>query len=565
MEKNFNFPQLFNEKKYSEIIYIIDFELPDNKKNLSIINLLGVCRLLQNNRSREDVIQAIEEFKSVYTKEKQTETSSKAFRNFINAVADLYDFERSKENMDKAFKYFNEALDYFNKDESFFIKDEQVVLGIIRIYKRMVDMQNVRFYLGELIKRKHLRPLTISSFIYNNCFFDDWPQEKYLEYGRLLDKNLPSYNGSKLVPLSKINNKKITIGFLSADIRHNHSVTYFLKTIVDNYDKNKFSINLYLNHKKTQEDETTKYFIKNIDKSTYISSLKDEDVINLIRKDNVDIFIDLMGITSETRLALTKNRVAPIQVLWCGYCNTTGISQMDYILADPNLILETEKSLYQEKIINLPNIWNCHPGFNLERISTPSPFLKNKYITFGSFNNFSKINDMVVSTWAKILKSINNSKLILKTSNLRISNLLKYKFEKENIFDSIEFVPFEKDFKSHLNLYKKIDIALDTFPYNGVTTSFEAIWMGVPVLTMKGYNFNSRCGESINNNLDLNWLVSENKEDYALKARELSEKNDFLLDIRKQLSEKAIMSPLFDAKLFSSDFFNTLENLKVKL
>lgn len=564
MEKNFDFLQLFKEKKYSEIIYIIDFELPDSKKNLSIINLLGVCRVLQNNRSIDDLIQAIDEFKSVYTKEKQTETSSKAFRNFVNAVADLYDSERSKENIDKALKYFNEALDYFNKDESYFIKDEQVVLGIIRIYKRMVDMQNVRFYLGELIKRKYLRPLTISSYIYNNCFFDDWPQEKYLEYGRLLDKNLPSYDDSKLVPLSKINNKKITIGFLSADIKLSHSVTYFLKTIADNYDKNKFSINLYLNHKKTQGDETTKYFIKNTDKSTYISALKDEDVINLIRKDKVDIFIDLMGITSETRLVLTKNRVAPIQVLWCGYCNTTGISEMDYILADPNLILETEKSLYQEKIINLPKIWNCHPGFNFERISTPSPFLKNEYITFGSFNNFSKINDLVVSTWAKILKSINNSKLILKTSNLRVSNLLKNKFEKENIFDSIEFVPFEKDFKSHLNLYKKIDIALDTFPYNGVTTSFEAIWMGVPVLTMKGYNFNSRCGESINNNLDLNWLVSENKEDYAFKAKELSEKNDFLLDIRKQLSEKAIKSPLFDAKLFSSDFFKTLENLKVK-
>ena len=109
-----------------------------------------------------------------------------------------------------------------------------------------------------------------------------------------------------------------------------------------------------------------------------------------------------------------------------------------------------------------------------------------------------------------------------------------------------------------------IDIALDTFPYPGVTTSFEAIWMGTPVLTMKGYNFNSRCGESINKNLGLNWLVAENEEDYILKAQELSKKTDYLFELRKKLFDEAITSPLFDTVSFSSNFFKILDSINSK-
>ena len=215
--------------------------------------------------------------------------------------------------------------------------------------------------------------------------------------------------------------------------------------------------------------------------------------------------------------------------------------------------------MYKEKIIFLPQIWNCHSGLNIKRSFNPSPFIKNKYITFGSFNNFSKINDEVVLTWSKILKSLKNTKLILKPSLTREIDFLADKFRQQNVLGSIEFVSSKKDFKDHMNLYKEIDIALDTFPYNGVTTSFEAIWMNVPVLTMKGYNFNSRCGESINKNLGLDHLIAQNEEDYVSKLNELDQNKDKLLNIRKLLFENAISSPLFDTKSFSKDFFNALD------
>jgi predicted O-linked N-acetylglucosamine transferase (SPINDLY family) len=117
------------------------------------------------------------------------------------------------------------------------------------------------------------------------------------------------------------------------------------------------------------------------------------------------------------------------------------------------------------------------------------------------------------------------------------------------------------NFEDHLNLYKKVDIALDTFPYNGVTTSFESIWMGTPVITMKGYNFNSRCGESINKNLDMEFLIADNEMQYIAKARELCKNKDNLINIRKKIFDQAASSPLFDAKSFSYDFFKSLETI----
>ena len=135
------------------------------------------------------------------------------------------------------------------------------------------------------------------------------------------------------------------------------------------------------------------------------------------------------------------------------------------------------------------------------------------------------------------------------------------KFRQQNVLGSIEFVSSKKDFKDHMNLYKEIDIALDTFPYNGVTTSFEAIWMNVPVLTMKGYNFNSRCGESINKSLGLDHLIAQNEEDYVSKLNEFDKNKDKLLNIRKLLFENAVSSPLFDTKSFSRDFFNALDEI----
>ena len=563
MEKKINLQKLFIEKKYEDIISIIENNIPEKQRNAAIINLLGVCRLSKKKVNKEDIVSAINDFQKSYLKEKEIKESLQGFKNFINASLRLFDFENSEKNHQNSIFYFENALNFFEQNKNYLGKEESILVLLTRVHKRLNNLDKVRFYLGELINNKFHSPQNICNYIYYNCFSKDWSQLEFLRYGKLLQQNLPIYPKNKFISSNYFKNKKIKIGFLSSDIINNHSVTYFLKTVINNYDKNNFQIYLYLNNKKIYHDETTQFFIDKVDNSHNISDLNDTDAINLIRNDKIDILIDLMGITSDSRLQIIKNRVASKQILWCGYCNTTGVDEMDFIIADKNLIYESEHNLYREKILYLPNIWNCHSGINFKRSFNEAPSTQNNNITFGSFNNFNKISDNVIKTWSEILKTVKNSKLILKSSSPTMTSSLSNKFEKENVLESIEFEPHVKNFDEHMRHYKKIDIALDTFPYNGVTTSFEAIWMGVPVLTMQGYNFNSRCGESINKNLNLNCLIAKDEQDYILKAKEFSN-YDKLSKIRKKIFDDVFLSPLFDEKNFSKDFFNLLKSVHSK-
>ena len=165
---------------------------------------------------------------------------------------------------------------------------------------------------------------------------------------------------------------------MSADLKEGHSITFFLKTILFSFDKSKFEIYLISNQKKLSDvsTEISDLVYKTID----ISRLSNIDAFNKIRELNLDIMIDVMGYTSRNRIGLFKNRIAKKQIIWMGYCNTTGLKNMDYIISDPNLIYPNEQNLYSEKVIYLPKIWNAHCGFDFERNKNPPPFIKNKYL-----------------------------------------------------------------------------------------------------------------------------------------------------------------------------------------
>ena len=553
MEKTVDIKKLFTEKKYKDLIEIVDSKVPDNQKNSSLLNVLGACRLLVGKNNKESLSLAIKDFRRAYLMENNTNNSRQAFINFINTSISLNNYENS-------FRYFTEAVDYFEKNKDELQKHHNIVLAIIRVYKKLIDTKKIKYYFFYLIQNNFINSFVITNYIYINCLFNEWSQENFFEYGKMLNNSLPKYQEDKLIPIKIIKKQKIRIGFISADIKKKHSVTYFLKSIFENYNQSKYEIYLYLNFNQSEEDETTNFF-KKFATTKYISALDDIQTIRLIREDSLDIVIDLMGITSKSRLSLIKNRVANIQILWCGYCNTTGVENMDYIIADPNLIFENEKNLYSEKIIFLPDIWNSHGGINMTREFNVCPIEVNQSVTFGSFNSFRKLNDNVIKTWSAILKKIPNSKLILKSSSNLIDQKILKKFEEENVINSIHLETYKKNFEDHINLYKKIDIALDTFPYNGVTTSFEALWMNVPVITMKGYNFNSRCGESINKNAGIENLIAFNEENYIQKACELSQNVEELIKIRKNIFNNIINTSLFNSKKFSYNFFNSLKYL----
>ena len=536
--------ELFSKKNYEQVIVFIESNFSNIEQTSEILNILGVSKLQKKNSSNFDLLSAIENFRECYLKEKNTNQGIEGLLNFIASSNKANQYEDS-------IKYFKETeltLGYIPK----------LFLAIVNVYKILNDIESVIYYLKKIMKKEGMRNEVLQRYIYFNGYLNKWSQKDFFENTIKLEEILPQYNCNK-INIQKT--RKIKLAFLSADIKNEHSIAAFLKTIIKNVNKDKFELILFSNSNKNKEDETPPDLKIYFDKWINIQNLDDIEAINIIRKNNINIMIDLMGLSSLNRLSLFKNRLAPIQVLWLGYNNTSGLSQMDYLIADPNLIKKNEVKFYSEKILFLPNIWNCHSGFSILRKENPAPLINNNHITFGSFNNTNKISDEVVSVWSNILKSTNNSRLIIKSSHVYSDEILKEKFEKNKVLNQIIFLDRKSSFKEHIDEYKKIDLALDTFPYNGVTTSFEAIWMGVPILTLKGFNPNSRAGESINKNLNMNYLIADNKDEYLLKAIELSKNFEKVIEIRKNIFDKALKSNLFNDKKFSKEFYESLEKI----
>ena len=549
----FELEALLREKKYSEIIFEITTKTKEEERNAGLFVLLGISRISLNKKNKDQVQLAVDDFKKGYLKEKTSENSLNALVNFILASVILSDFENTDVNFDEIKNFYKELPKIHQAKRA-------INIAMTSICSKFVDHEVMLLHLEKVIKSGDFISNDLCNYGYWRCFDKNWSQREFFEYGKFVEKNLPEYPQDQIAKLSKKKNNKINLGILSADLKNGHSITFFLKTVLSNYNKDEIEIYLFSNQINANaiSKEISDLVFKTID----ISKLSNLNALNKIREENLDIIIDVMGYTSRNRIGLFKNRVAKKQVLWMGYCNTTGLKNMDYIIADPNLIYKDEKNYYAEQVLYLPEIWNTHCGFDFERKENPPPLLKNNYITFGSFNNPAKINKNVIFCWSKILKEIENSKLIIKCSNDkkkldRIESLM----EKNGVLDSVIFHKRFEDKKDHLNLYNEVDIALDTFPYNGVTTSFEAIWMGVPVITMAGYNFNSRCGESINKNLNMEQLIAKNEDDYVSKAVSLSTDRDKFLNIRKSIFLDAIDSPLFNKKRFAENFFNSLREI----
>ncbi len=552
-----NFLELFKEKKYSTIISIIEDKLNENQRTPGLLNLKGVCRMMLS-KSNDIIKLAIDDFRNSYHKETNKKKSIEQIKNLINASVIFFDNEFTKNENALNGNFFQEINSIYEENKELFENDLNLMKTILKVFRRTSNVKNIIKYLEKIIQLDP-DPDAMASYNYFNNYLYDWSQSDFLDNAKKLNGKLSLYNSDELINLKTKKDNKINLGFVSSDIRSKHSVTYFLRSVMSNYNNKSFKIFLYHNH--SVEDDTTKEFENYTSKTQRISKLKDQEVINMVRKDGIDIIVDLNGFSSNHRLALFKNRLAPIQILWCGYTNTIGLKEMDYLIVDKNLIKPAEENLYNEKVIYLPSIWNCHSGYKYDRKENDTPSKKNQFITFGSFNNFKKINDEVIEVWSQILKKVRNSRLMLKTSVATSQELYEEKFNKLGVLSSITFLKYNKNFDDHLNEYKKIDIALDTFPWNGVTTSFEAIWMNVPVIVMDGYNFNSRCGSSINKNLNLTSLIGKNKEDYVNKAVSLAQNQQMLLNIRKDLFKNAMKSPLFDQSKFSKDFFSSLEKI----
>jgi predicted O-linked N-acetylglucosamine transferase (SPINDLY family) len=339
--------------------------------------------------------------------------------------------------------------------------------------------------------------------------------------------------------------RRLRIGYVSPDFRE-HVVGWNLLPLLSNHDRDNFEIFCYSSV--TRPDSMTEKLQAHADVWRNLLGIGDEPAGKIIREDGIDILVDLSLHSARNRLLLFARKPAPIQLTYLGYCGSTGVQAIDYRFSDPYLDPPELLEPYAEKTIRLPNNYWCYqPGGTSPDVNA-LPALSSGQITFGCLNNFAKVSDPALQLWAKILGALPGSKLLLHaplgSHRNRVLEIIP-----EN---KIEFVG-KQDYGDYLQSYQKIDIALDPFPYGGGITNCDAIWMGVPVVTLKGSTAVGRGGNSILNNLGLRELVAQTQDEYEKIAIGLAKDLKRLSTLRRDLRQKIKSSPLMDAAAFAKD------------
>ena len=548
-----NIRELFKTKKYDKVINLTKKLLHREDTPSWLLNIVGLSKNFQSKKTNADILSSLTLFERAFLNEKKNLNGLEGLSNLIaTTLIQLNNKTLRKE----ALEYMKLCEKYYLSSEKFFENNLKFLIIGSNLFYHSFDLDKEINILKKLLHSDlKNKSNTVSRYLFIQNYSKSWTQKDHYQNADQLNDLYKKLDVLSLDKINFIQNKKIKIGLVSKDLYKNHSLSFFVSSILQYIDKDLFELNVYSFAVKDNLDSK-----KNVSKWYNLKDINNQEVAKLIQSDKVQILIDLMGHTAGGRIELFNSRICPIQVSWLGYCNTLGFKNVDYLIADQNLIFKDEEKYYFEKIVKLPNIWNCHSGFRHNRSFNTSPCIHTQKICFGSFNNFKKISDETIEVWSKILKLKKNSKLILKSSlEVGTHNLLS-KFKKYGVDQQIEILHRSEhdDFNLHLKLYENIDIALDTFPYNGVTTTFEALWKGVPVITMFGYNFNSRCGSSILKNANLEYLIATDKEDYVNKVISLSENFENLNQLRRKIFDRILKSPLFDNHIFARDFYGHL-------
>lgn len=342
---------------------------------------------------------------------------------------------------------------------------------------------------------------------------------------------------------------KLRIGYVSGDL-YTHSVTYFLEPVLQQHDRHRFEVYCY--SVGSTRDATTARLEQLSDCWRDMSAESPEVLARQIRSDRIDILVDLSGHTGDNRLGAFALRSAPVQVSWIGYPATSGLPEMDYYLTDdycdpPGM---TER-FYTERLYRLPHSFCCYlPPMEFPPIA-PLPCLSNGYITFGSFNNFAKVTQQQLALWARILQAVPEARLYLKSMALGTDSVKQRVLEQ---FAAAGVAPerillrvVTKTPLEHLAEYGRVDIALDTFPYHGTTTTCEALWMGTPVVALTGTTHASRVAVSLLENAGCPELLAADEDEYLRQAVGLAADIDRLRGYRLSLRVCMAQSPLMDA------------------
>jgi len=566
----------FQQKDYDQGIEFIEKSLQINNKNYSALNNLGNIFL-----ELKKYPEAIEKYK-------------KALNLNKNYTAAIYNLG----NTYKAISKYKIALEYYYKaiisDPKFF----DAYYDYAELLERTGRTEDALIYYSKLLELSPEYPYLLGSIVRSKLSICQWKSldeeiekiknnlfnKKTINAFDILfitdslehqTKAVKQYSEDKfpsagnVIDLKQENNNKIKIGYYSSDFS-NHPVGYSIVQLFEFHNKEKFDVYAFYFGKKN--DETTKKISKECKEFIDVSNISDFEIINLSKKIGINIAINLNGFTSNSRTKIFSGRISPIQINALGYPSTMMASYMDYIIADQVVIPEKNQKFFKEKIIYLPSFYQIsndkkkisNKNYTYKDFNLPS----DKFI-FCCFNNILKINPNIFSLWMKILKKNENSVLWLKSNKKIVIKNLKLEADKSKInSDRIIFANKLGSSEDYLASYKLADLFLDTFPYNAHVTGCDALYSGLPILTLCGESFASRVGASLLNTLNMDELIAYSETEYVNKAYNLSINKKRIAELKQELSNPLTISKLFNSNLYvekiETAYIAILEGLKNK-
>ena len=370
---------------------------------------------------------------------------------------------------------------------------------------------------------------------------------EHVEYGKLAaPRAKPAAHKNSRDP-----ERVLRIGYVSPDLRR-HPVGYFLAPVLAHHDAVHFETVCYYGH--AQEDEVTATLKRHAKRWCPTLGLGDRDLAELIRRDGIDILVDLAGHTALNRLPVFALKPAPVQASWAGYTGTTGMTEIDYLITDRWENPPGSEAYATEKLARLPEGYVCYaPPDDAPEVG-PLPAQASGVVTFGCFNNLAKINGQVIALWAELLQALPGSRLLLKNKELReepARRRVAVAFAASGVEDSRVMLEGPAPHRQFLERYNGVDIALDPFPYSGGFTTLEALWMGVPVVTRGGTSFAARHSLSHLTVAGLSELVAPDQPGYIAAALGLARDRDRLAHLRAGMRARLLASPVTQAERFT--------------
>jgi predicted O-linked N-acetylglucosamine transferase (SPINDLY family) len=362
--------------------------------------------------------------------------------------------------------------------------------------------------------------------------------------------------------LKRPQSQKIRVGYFSADF-HNHATGYLMAELFELHDESQFEL-VGFSFGPMANDEMRQRLLKSFDQFIEVGGKSNVEIAELSRDLNIDIAVDLKGFTQDARTGIFSYRPAPIQVNYLGFPGTMGADYIDYIIADKTLIPLDAQSSYTEKVAYLPNSYQAN---DRKRAIAEKKFTRHQLglpedeFVFCCFNNNFKILPVTFASWMRILKAVEGSVLWLLADNPTAKNNLIKEATARGL-DSCRLIFAERmPLPEHLARHRQADLFLDTLPYNAHTTCSDALWAGLPVLTLMGSTFPGRVGASLLKAIDLPELITNTQEEYEAMAIELAINPQKLRDIKLKLARNRLTTPLFDTPLFTKN----LETIYTKM